>query len=142
MKTVYGDMIQATLDGYKVQVENKIVGASNMDDVIVDKANRKLSFATLMSVPADCTVKFAGIVATSDGSKVDYLTKIKATEKTIVNVCYVRGMSSKMHTVKYTWTKTEVTENQTWYVRSYLVYVDSHGNEQIVYGDLTTAKLN
>ena len=51
-------------------------------------------------------------------------------------------MTSKMHTVKYTWTKTEVTENQTWYVRSYLVYVDSHGNEQIVYGDLTTAKLN
>ena len=142
VKTVYGDMIQATLDGYKVQVENKIVGASNMDDVIVDKANRKISFAALMSVPVDCTVKFAGAVATSDASKKNYLTKIKATEKTMVNGCYVRGMSSKMHTVKYTWTKTEVTEDQTWYVRSYLVYVDSHGNEQIVYGDLTTAKLN
>jgi hypothetical protein len=142
VKTVYGDLIQSTLDGYKVQIQNKIVGASNMEDVQVDKENRKLSFAALMSVPADCTIKFAGVVATSDASKVDYLNKIKATEKTMVNGCYVRGMTSKMHTIKFTWTKTEVTEDQTWYVRSYLVYVDANGNEQIVYGDLVTQKLN
>ena len=142
IKVVYGDMVQATLDGYKVQVENKIVGASNMDNVKLDKENHKISFAALMSVPVDCTIKYAGVVATSDASKVSELTKIKVAEKAMVNGIYVRGMTSDKHTVKYTWTKTAVTEDQTWYVRSYLVYVDSHGQTQYVYGDLTTAKLN
>jgi hypothetical protein len=142
IKVVYGDMVQATLDGYKVQVENKIVGASNMEDVKMDKENHKISFAALMSVPVDCKIKFAGVVATSDKSKLNELTKITATKKSMVNSCYVRGMTSDKHTVKYTWTKTEVTDDQTWYVRSYLVYEDANGKTQYVYGDLTTAKLN
>ena len=141
IKVVYGDMVQATLDGYKVQVENKIVGTSNMGDVVKDTENNKLSFAALLNVPVDCTIKFAGVVATSDASKVSELTKIKVAEKAMVNGIYVRGMTSDKHTVKYTWTKTEVG-SETWYVRSYLVYVDSHGQTQYVYGDLTTAKLN
>ena len=66
MKTVYGDMVQATLDGYKVQMENRIVGASNMEDIVCDKENQTLTFVALMSVPVDCSVKFAGVVATSD----------------------------------------------------------------------------
>ena len=134
-------MVQATLDGYKVQVENKIVGASNMEDVKMDRENHKISFAALMSVPVDCKIKFAGVVATSDASKVSELTKIKVAEKAMVNGIYVRGMTSDKHTVKYTWNKTNVG-TETWYVRSYLVYVDSHGRTQYVYGDLTTAKLN
>ena len=66
VKTVYGDMVQATLDGYKVQMENRIVGASNMEDIVCDKENQTLTFVALMSVPVDCSVKFAGVVATSD----------------------------------------------------------------------------
>ena len=81
-------------------------------------------------------------MATSDATKLDELTKITAVERTEVNDCYVRGKSSDKHTVKFTWTKTKVTDDETWYVRSYLVYEDANGKTQIVYGDLTTATLN
>ena len=112
-----------------------------MGDVVKDTEKNKLSFAALLNVPVDFTIKFAGVVATSDTSNVSELTKIKVAEKAMVNGIYVRGLTSDKHTVKYTWNKTNVG-TETWYVRSYLVYVDSHGQTQYVYGDLTTAKLN
>ena len=40
-----------------------------------------------------------------------------------------------------TWRKKSVTEDQTWYVRSYLKYVDSSGNTYEIYGDLVEASL-
>jgi hypothetical protein len=138
----YGDLIKSSLEGYDIQIEERIVGISNLENVVSDKENRTLSFESLLTVQADCKIKFAGVVATSDKSKLNELTKITATKKSMVNGCYVRGMASDKHTVKYTWTKTEVTDDQTWYVRSYLVYEDANGKTQIVYGDLTTAKLN
>lgn len=138
----YGDLIRSSLEGYDIEIEERIVGTSNMDNVIRDKENRKLSFEALLTVQADCKIKFAGVVATSDATKLDELTKITAVERTEVNDCYVRGKSSDKHTVKFTWTKTKVTDDETWYVRSYLVYEDANGKIQIVYGDLTTATLN
>ena len=139
--TVYSNMEKATLNGSETIWEDKVVGTTSMDSVSVDKANNKIAFAALLNVPADCTIKFAGVVATSDASKVDAMTKITATEKTIVDGIYVRGIPSTKHTVKYTWTKTNIGA-ETWYVRPYLVYTDSLGTEQIVFGDVTNAKLS
>ena len=139
--TVYSNLQKATLNGYQTIHEDKIVGTSFMDSVIVDKKNKEIKFVSLLNVPADCTIKFAGIVATSDSTKKDSLTKITATEKSMVNGCYVRGMSSSKHTVRFEWTKTKVGK-ETWYVRPYLVYIDPLGTERIVYGDLTTQKLS
>ena len=139
--TVYSNMEKATLNGSETIHEDKVVGTSSMDSVSVDKANNKIAFAALLNVPADCTIKFAGVVATSDASKVDAMTKITATEKTIVDGIYVRGIASAKHTVKYTWTKTNIGA-ETWYVRPYLVYTDSLGTEQIVFGDVSEAKMN
>jgi hypothetical protein len=50
-------------------------------------------------------------------------------------------MTTTAHNYKYTWTKTNVTSDQTWYVRSYLVYKDASGNEYTIYGDLVTGKI-
>ena len=52
--------------------------------------------------------------------------------------------SSKMciRDSKYTWTKTKVTAEQVWYVKSYLVYEDADGEQITVYGDLVKADLN
>jgi hypothetical protein len=35
-----------------------------------------------------------------------------------------------------------VTEDQTWYVRAYLVYTDANGNTHTVYGETVSATLN
>ena len=139
---VYSNLQKATLNGYQTIHEDRIVGTALMDTVTCDKANAKLTFAAMMNVPADCTIKWAGVAATSDASKVDQLTKITATEKTMVNGCYVRGMTTTKHTVLYSWTKTQVTASETWYVVPYLIYTDPLGTERVVYGELTSAKLN
>ena len=139
---VYSNLQKATLNGYQTIHEDRIVGTALMDTVTCDKVNSKLTFAAMMNVPADCTIKWAGVAATSDKSKVDQLTKITATEKTMVNGCYVRGMTTTKHTVLYSWTKTQVTASETWYVVPYLIYTDSLGTERVVYGELTTAKYN
>ena len=139
--TVYSEMEKATLNGSQTIHDDKIVGTSIMDSVNIDKANKKISFSALLNVPADCTIKFAGVVATSDEEKVDELTNIIETEKTMVDGIYVRGNQSKKHTVRYTWTKNDIG-SETWYARSYLVYIDSLGTESVVFGDLVEQKLN
>ena len=144
--TVYSDLQKATLNGWETIHDDKIVGTAFMDTVTCYKNTDSskgncIDFSALLNVPADCKIKFAGVVATSDASKKDYLTKITETKKTMVNGCYVRGIESTKHTVTYRWTKTKVG-NETWYVMPYLVYTDPLGREQFVYGDLTTAKFN
>ena len=133
-KTVYSDLAKATLDGYETIKEDKILGTAVMDSVTVDKENNKIAFAAFLNVPADCTISKAGIVATSDAEKAGNLTA--------ENADYVRADATTKHSYKYTWTKTNVTETQTWYVRPYLVYTDSAGKEFTVYGELTAAALN
>lgn len=138
---MYSDMEKATLNGSQTIREEKVVGVAAMDSVVKDAENKTIDFNALLNVPADCTVKFAGIVATSDETKIDSLTEIDAAEKTEINNCYVRGMTSTKHTVKFNWTKTKVG-TETWYVRPYLVYTDSLGSKQIVFGELTAEKLS
>lgn len=139
--TVYSNIEKATLNGSETIHDDKVVGTAVMDSVTKDTANKKMVFTSLLNVPADCTIKFAGIVSTSNAKKAENLTTVTVAEKTVTDGIYVRGMESTKHTVKYSWTKTNVG-TETWYVRPYLVYTDALGTEQIVYGELTTAKLN
>ncbi len=41
----------------------------------------------------------------------------------------------------YTWSKKDVTSEQTVYIKSYLQYKDADGVEHTIYGDLVTATL-
>lgn len=132
--TVYSAMEKATLKGSETVVEDEIVGVALMNAVKPNKTENKIAFEALLNVPADCTIKFAGVVATSDDEK--------GANLTAENADFVRGMESVYHTVKYTWTKTKVTEDQTWYVKPYLVYTNANGKEFTVYGELNTGKLN
>ena len=43
---------------------------------------------------------------------------------------------------KYTWTKKDISADDVWCVRSYLVYSDANGEKHTVYGDLVRANLN
>ena len=44
-------------------------------------------------------------------------------------------------TFKYTWTKGNVAD-ETWCVCAYLLYKDTDGNEQTIYGDMVKSKLS
>ncbi|MEE5993907.1 MAG: hypothetical protein V3G42_11790, partial [Oscillospiraceae bacterium] len=131
-KTIYSDIAKATLDGYEMIQEEKILGTAVMESVTPDAEEKKLQFVAMLSVPADCTINKAGIVATSDATKAENLTADNAD--------YVRTGTTTKHGYRYTWTKTNV--NETWYVKPYLVYTDANGKEHTVYGELTTGELN
>ena len=133
-KTVYSDLTKSTLEGSETIIEDKIVGTAVMESVTPLPDEQKLRFAAMLNVPADCTINKAGIVATSDAEKGKNLTA--------ENADYVRADATTKHGYRYTWTKTKVTADQTWYVRPYLVYTNANGKEFTVYGDLSTGKIN
>ena len=133
-KTVYSDLTKSTLEGSETIIEDKIVGTAVIESVTPLPDEQKLRFAAMLNVPADCTINKAGIVATSDAEKGKNLT--------VENADYVRADATTKHGYRYTWTKTNVTADQTWYVRPYLVYTDANGKKFTVYGDIATGKLN
>ena len=50
----------------------------------------------------------------------------------------VNGSSDNYY---FTWTKSNVTSEDTVYVKAYLIYKDADGVEHTIYGDLVTATL-
>ena len=131
---MYSDLTKATLEGSETIIEDKIVGTAVIDSVTPLPDEKKLQFVAMLNVPADCTINKAGIVATSDTDK--------AANLTAENADFVRADATTKHGYKYTWTKTKVTSDQTWYVRPYLVYTDANGKVFTVYGELTSGKIN
>lgn len=109
---------------------------ARIETVSSDTVNKKLSFVAMVSVPESCTIMQAGVIATSDaqvGESEDF---------SVSNAAYVRyGTTSKLN-YKYTWTKSKVTDDQTWYVRAYVIFKDANGNSHTVYGDTVRATLN
>ena len=108
-------------------------GTTEIVDKSIDKANRKLTFVSMSTVPEGCTIGKAGIIATNvesvgksgDGFNAD-------------TAAYVRGNSWTGNAYRFTWTKSKVGSGDTWYVRAYLVYTDAEGNVNTVYGDMVS----
>ena len=111
------------------------VGTSEIVDIIKDASNNKISFVSMSSVPADCTIIKAGMLLTDD-SNVANGTFDDITAK------YALGKSTDNHNYRYTLTKTKVAIGDTWYARGYLVYSDKNGNTHTVYGAVVSATLN
>lgn len=102
-----------------------------IESVTADAEAETLKFVAMLNVPADCSIKLAGLVA--DENKDNLIAGTAKFTKTKTTSC---------HNYQYTWTKTKVTSDQTWYVKAYLVYIDADGNEHTVYGDTVAGKLN
>ena len=77
------------------------------------------------------------LVATSDRTVGEDVT---AENAEYVKLSTKAGANTK--NLKYTWTKSDVTESTTWYVRSYLVYKDANGSQHTVYSDAVKANIN
>ena len=102
-------------------------GTTEIVDIIPDAANGRIAFVSLSTVPEGCTIKVAGLIATTNESVANGTFDDTTAE-------YVRGKSWSGTSYRYTWNKS-ATADQTWYVKAYLVYVDNNGNTQTVYGN-------
>ena len=85
-----------------------------------------------------------GIVATNDaaiGENIDVNSAV-ITDGCSVFVKELAGVTESTKNAKYSWTKSKVIEGQTWYVRSYVEYIDANNEHQILYGELIRANLD
>ena len=113
------------------------VGTTYIESVSANSSTKKISFVSVSSVPNNCTIERAGIVATADCTIGEDEDNFNAS-----TAMYIRYGTTTSKNYQYTWTKGSVSTSQTWYVRAYLVYTDENGNVHTVYGDIIAATLN
>ena len=113
------------------EVEAK--GMTEIVDKFADKANGKLTFVSMSTVPEGCTIDKAGIIATNDQTVAESGDGFNAG-----TAAYVRGNAWTGNAYRFTWYKSNVGSGETWYVKAYLVYTDAEGNVNTVYGDMVS----
>lgn len=99
-----------------------------------------ISFVAVLTTPKELTMVRGGIVAcklsdldeTHDAPTIDYARFKRFTETEEI------GCSS----LKYTWTKSNIKDGDTWCVCAYLVFLDGYGAEHEVYSDMVWASLD
>ena len=112
-------------------------GRAIIESAKSNKTTGKLTFTAALNIPSDCTFVKGGLVATNDHNVGSAVSAYTATYVKLAT----KG-TEKTKSLKYTWTKGSVTEDQIWYVRAYLVYKDADGEEITVYGDCVKYGLN
>ena len=124
------------LEAVFVSASNEVdeVGTAIIESVTPNQTEGKLSFVSVLNVPKNFTYVKGGLVATSDSN---IGTNVDASNATYVKLS-TKG-TARTKNLKYTWTKSGVTEDVIWYVKGYLVYKDSTGVEQTVYSKCVAA---
>ena len=119
-----------TVTAVYVAVTEKVEakGTTEIVDKYADKANGKLTFVSMSTVPEGCTIDKAGIIATNDQDVAESGDGFNASTAKIV-----RGNAWSGDAYRYTWS-IKMSAGQTCYVRAYLVYTDTEGNVNTVYG--------
>ena len=119
--------------------ENEDVDAkaiAEISSVSLNETTNKMSVVAVLTVPSDCTIVSAGLLATNNeaiGASADSFTYDNATYKKIDNV-----ESLKYQVYQYNWTKSNVLYGDVWFLRAYVTYKDANGNTYEVYGDVVT----
>ncbi|MCR4840584.1 MAG: hypothetical protein K5848_03475 [Lachnospiraceae bacterium] len=99
--------------------------------------DNKLSFVSVVTVPTDCTILKAGVVANTEA-------ELGGQELTIDTTKYASYNSStciNYNSYKFTFTKGNVAENDVWCVRAFLEYKDAQEKTHVVYGDMVSVSL-
>ena len=127
LEAVFIDDTEYTYPGGRAVIEN----------AKANKSTGKLSFTAALNIPANCTFVKGGLVATNDhnvGSDVydGNAAYVKLSTKATANT----------KSLTYTWTKSNVSADDIWYVRAYLVYINEDGEEMTTYSDCLKYGLN
>ena len=118
--------------------------ATYIGSVTPNKDTKKITFVSMANIPDEFTMVRTGLVATNDaaiGENIDINSAV-ITEGCSVFVKELAGVTENTKNAQYTWTKSKVVEGQTWYVRSYVEYIDANNEHQILYGELIKANLD
>ena len=121
--------VTAVYVDYFEEVEAK--GTTEIVDKYADKANGKLTFVSMSTVPEGCTINKAGMILTDDSSVASSEDGFNAS-----TAKYALGNAWSGNAYRYTVNKKNVSVGDTWYVRAYLVYTDAEGNVNTVYGKI------
>ena len=107
-----------------------------ISDIYRQYSNNKVVVRSYSYVPDEYEIVKAGVIATLDAN----IANGTFDDQTAT---YVRPENDNGNSDNYyfTWSKSNVTSEQTVYVKAYLKYKDSDGVEHTIYGDLVTATL-
>ncbi len=109
---------------------------ASISSITLDETTNKMKVIANLSVPEGCTVITAGLVATDDAT-----VGTDADAFNSANAKYFKSQNIEDQNVvncRYTWTKSNVTVGDIWYLRGYVTYKDANGNIYEVYGDIVT----
>lgn len=118
--------------------EVNAIGTTSIIHMEKDPSRNALIFVSLSSVPEGCTIEKAGVLATSNAT----IGQDAAAFTDTANDVLVRTKPWTGNTYRLTWTKANVTNGDTWYVRAYLVYKDNGGNSHTVCGPIVSQTYN
>ena len=124
LSAVYGNVQPAQATGF-------------IENVTANADTRKISFVSVINVPENCTLVKGGLVATKNPDIGEAVT-----DKNAAFVKLSAKATADTKNLKYTWTKANVGENDIWYVRSYVVFIDTNNVEQTQYSDAVKADLS
>lgn len=108
-------------------------GTATVRTANYNEGNSKLTINAYLTVPSDCKITSAGLVASSADKYTGELTWDNAEYKKVL-----ASAVGKNAPVNYTWTKSNVKLDDVWYARAHVAYTDVNGEEHHVYGDLIT----
>ena len=110
-------------------------------ECFVEGGVNKIHFVSVLTVPEGCTIEYGGILATAVSGKIEKNADGTDTLKP-ETADFVRGKQSNAKMLQFTWTKTNVTDGQKWYVCPYLVYRDSNNELHTIVGEMVTGGFN
>ena len=107
-----------------------------ISDIYRQYSDNRVVVRSYSYVPEEYEIVKAGVIATLDANIANGTFDDQTA--TYVRAGNVNGSNDNYY---YTWSKSNVTSEQTVYVKAYLQYKDADGVEHTIYGDLVTATL-
>ncbi len=139
-------MVGTTVQPSKVYIkgEFKKITTTYVQSIEPDNTNNKIIFVVRAYRSNNDRMVRAGLVTTNDpaiGVNINVNSTV-ITSGCKVFVKEVAGVTPTTDNIKYTWTKTKVTDGEIWYVRSYVEYINSDNEQLIIYSDAAKASLD
>lgn len=129
-------------------LQKRVNDVSDYGKLTIDKtkttynsAQRKLKFLFDMSaIGSDFQLRQVGLIATSNAA-IKYQLTLDTTPETDVTFVKTSDITQTMSSTSYTWTKTAVSANDTWYVVPFMKY-DNGDDFYLKYGHLYSITVN
>lgn len=130
--------------GVRIKGKFKKITTTYVQSIEPDNTNNKIIFVVRAYRSKNDRMVRTGLVATNDPA---IGVNINVNSTVITSGCKVfvkelAGVTPTTDNAKYTWAKTEVTDGEIWYVRSYVEYINSDNEQLIIYSDAAKASLD